>query len=154
LYAICKHGKRDKMKALLVLIIIIISLSFISLAEAANWVYYRTDNELNKLYYEAESITYPAKTIVRVWGKTIFSEAGRKSLEKDIGTKASDIAEDRELFEFNCITREFRIINLTAYNSSGGVVSDASDKMRDWKAILPESIVESLYKEICKKDKP
>jgi len=144
------------MKALLVLLVIIISLSFISLAEAANWVYYKTDNELNKLYYEAESITYPANGIIRVWGKRIFSEEGRKYLAKDIyiGAKTYDVSECRTLYEINCVTREFRITDVIAYDSSGGIVSREKNTVMDWETIIPESFFDLLYKEVCKKDKP
>jgi hypothetical protein len=75
------------MKRLLVLSAIIIILSFISSSEAAMWVYFSTDSQLNKRYYDAESITFSDKGIVSVWDKIIYSEVGRKSLEKDVGTK-------------------------------------------------------------------
>jgi hypothetical protein len=144
----------DKMKALLVLLVIIISLAFTPIVEAAKWVYWITDKESNKWYYDSESITYPAKGTLRVWEKTIYSEAGRKSLEKDIGTKPSDISKTKALYEFNCTKRKFRITNSIAFNSSDKVVSKGGDKIRDWQAIHPETLIEFLYNEVCKKDKP
>jgi hypothetical protein len=138
------------MKRLLILSVMIISLSFISLAESATWVHYATDIESNKLYYDSESITYPAKGIVTVWDKTIYSRVGRKSLEKNLGIKGAAIVEDKTLYELNCLTREFRFTNIMAFDSSGGIVDDINDKDSEWKAIPPESSMELLYKEICK----
>jgi hypothetical protein len=147
-----KLRMEDKVKRLLILPVMIISLSFISLAEAAKWVNYGTDR-MSDGYYDAESMTYPAKDIVRVWEKTIYSTEGRKFLEKDLGIKGA-VSESRDLVDLNCRTREFRITNVISFNSSGNMVSDSNDKDSGWKAIPPESIIEFLYKEVCKQGKP
>ncbi len=134
----------------MVLPVIIISLSFIPLAEAAEWVYYNTDHELNNSYYDAESITHPpGKNIVRVWEKTIYTEGGREFMENIIGTKTSDVSESREFYEINCITREFRNTDSIGLNSSDRVVFNVSNKEKNWYSIPPESIEEALYKRMC-----
>ena len=143
------------MKTLWVLLVMILSLSFSSLVEAVNWVYYITDNNLNKFYYEAESINHPAKDIVGVWQKIIYSEAGRKHLlEKNTWIKASDIAQARNFHEVNCITRDHRIKDARLFNSSGEIVISESVKTIAWEPIAPESFADFLYKEVCKKNKP
>ena len=148
---------KDKVKRLLILSIMIISLSFISLADGATWINYNTDREANKDYYDAESITYPAKGIVRVWERRIYSTAGLKSLEKNFGIKGATVSEGRSLDEVNCLTREYRMTNIMALDSSGEIVFNVKDEMfhdGDWEAISPESIIELLYNEVCKKGKP
>jgi hypothetical protein len=152
-----KLRMEDKLKRLLIFSVMIMSLSFISLAEGATWINYNTDREANKDYYDAESITYPAKGIVRVWEKRIYSAAGRNSLEKNFGIKGATVSEGRSLDEVNCLTREYRMTNIMALDSSGEIVFNVNDKMfhdGDWEAVPPESIIEFLYKEVCKQGKP
>ena len=125
-----------------------------SLSLGAKWLYYGMNSDSSKFYYDAESITYPANNIVRVQDKTIYSESARKSLEQYTGAKGHDISQGGGLNEFNCHTREHRIIAATFYNSSGEIVPNNSDTGTDWMVIPPETVIEHLYKAVCKKKKP
>ena len=120
-----------------------------AVAEGGEWTSYSSGSS-GESYYDSESIiTYVAEDIVQVWSKTIYSDEGKKSLEQDY--KVPDISESKSLQEFNCHTRETRIITAVYYNSSQKEVINAGDKPSDWMNIPPGSRAENLYKIMCRK---
>jgi hypothetical protein len=133
----------------LLLLVALFFLCFIPVAEGAEWVRYSTGS-LGESYYDSESIiTYLAEDIVQVWSKTIYSDEGKKSLERDFGVP--DISESKSLQEFNCRTKEMRTITSGYYNPSQKEVLNAGDKPGGWMKIPQGTRAENLYKILCKR---
>jgi len=100
-------------------------------------------------YYDRQSITSSSKKVVRLWAKRVFSEKGVADMVKDFGEKYKVLNHSIELFELNCIEKKFSIIK-SIYRSNDGVVISSVSGESSGDDIPPESVVEFLYKEICK----
>ncbi len=120
----------------------------ISAADGEEWVSYSIGPSGESYYDPGNIITYLAEDIVQVWSRTIYSDEGKKLLEQDY--KVSDISESKSLQEYNCRTREMRVIKAGYYNSSRKEVVNSGDKPSDWMNIPPGTRAENLYKIVCK----
>ena len=139
------------MKSLLVKLgAILIGLAIFSYAEVwgADWkLYGGTDKYL--AFYDAQSISRPSKNIVTVWEKFSYTEKGVLNLVGKIGKKFENLSFSIHLSEINCAEKRHHLLTSTDYDNKGSVIhSDHSPS--DWQFIVPESIGELLYKEVCK----
>lgn len=118
------------MTRLLKTIILVIAVLMVYIAEGADWTLLVETPE-ESYYYDKESITYPSKGIIRVWGREL-REAGERN----------------NLIEINCEYKEFRILSFTDYDENGEV-SGESTSPTGWESIAKESPSELLYKALC-----
>ncbi len=100
-------------------------------------------------YYDAQSINRPAKNIVRVWLKVDYTEKGVIDKVGNLGEKYENLSNTRALWEINCVEKKARMLSETAYDNGGGVIYSSGSPL-EWNFIIPESMGEVLYKEICK----
>lgn len=131
--------------AILVFALIIISMGDVY---GAGWKLYGS-SDLCLAYYDAQSITHPSKNIVRVWERRNFTEKGITDMVVSFGPSYKNLSFSMCLYEINCIEKMARILSLTYYDNKGGLIHTISSSS-EWTFIIPESIDESLYKEICK----
>jgi hypothetical protein len=61
----------------------------------------------------------------------------------------SNLGESIDLSEINCIEKTVRTLSLTHYDNAGGTIYSTSSPS-GWKFIIPASIGERLYRNICK----
>ena len=109
-----------------------------------DWKRYGT-NESGEFYYDAESITRPAKNKVRVWAKMVHSKKNIKKLGKDL----EDLVYSKRLWEINCADKKIRRLSKVAYSKSGKIlISD--NKEEKWQGISPKSLTGKLYEKVCK----
>jgi hypothetical protein len=138
------------MKSSVKLGVILIGLAIFGYAEVwgADWKFYgATENYLN--YYDAQSITRPSKNIVRVWIKFDYTEKGVMDWVGDFGKKYENLSHSIDLTEINCIEKTIHSLSATHYDNKGGAIySDSSPTKLFF--IIPESVGENLYKEVCK----
>lgn len=121
-------------------IIIISSLLFTSLANAANWGFF-VEAQGVKQYFDRSSLKVDSQSnTVSFWEKRV----GNIGIEK--GKKvASLVGYDK----FYCDERSYQVIEIHYYDSKGKLIySDLapSDKVR----IIPDSISEEMYEVACK----
>ena len=102
--------------------------------------------EVITLYYDVESITRPAKNIVRVWTKNIFSE----EYTKTFGKQYEEVDHNLTLIEYNCAERKYNILSVHTYSKDGKIIDSSSHDKPNWKFVRPESLEENLYKAVCK----
>ena len=114
----------------------------------ADWKLYGFNN-YSLLYYDAQSITRPSKNIVRVWEKFTYTEKGVMDTVGSLGKKYEDLSHSINLDEINCIEKMIHSLSGTYYDNGGGVIYTFSSRS-EWDFIIPESLGELLYKEICK----
>ena len=121
----------------------------------AEWVYFNKTLS-GDYYYDKESITSGGKGIVKVWEKQIYSEKGKQDYirqlkEKGIyDTKLEDLSYSVDLHTIKCSTREFNVIYWVHRNSEEEIIDSCSGPSPSYNQISPESIIESLYKILCK----
>ena len=130
--------------------IVLIGLVIFGNAEVwgADWKLYNSGEECLG-YYDAQSITRPSKNIVRFWTKSVWTEKGVLSWVKDSGKKYENLSHTIYLQEINCAEKKIRRLSVTQYGHKGSVI-DIIDSPSYWIFINPESMMEILYKEVCK----
>lgn len=102
-------------------------------------------NESGVFYYDANSITPPAKNTVRVWTKMVHS----KESIKQAGKGLEDLIYSKRLWEINCADKKIRRISKVAYSKDEKIlISD--NKEEKFQNINPKSLEQDLYEKVCK----
>jgi hypothetical protein len=141
----------DQMKSLLVKLgVILIGLELFTCAEVwgADWKLY-CSNEIYLGYYDAQSITRPSENIGRLWLRWDYTEKSVLGYVRALGKKYENLSQSRNLVEINCLEKKTRRLSTTYYDKNGEVLY-SDDSPTEWIFIIPESMGESLYKEVCK----
>jgi hypothetical protein len=130
--------------------ILVFGLIIISIGDVygADWKLYEY-NEKFLAYYDAQSITRLSKNIVRIWLKRNYTEKGVMYMVGNLGKKYENLSYSIILNEINCIEKMFRLKSRIDYDNKGGVIYSSSFPL-EWNFIIPGSIGETLYEEICK----
>lgn len=139
------------MKSLLIKLgVLSIGLLILGNAEVwgADWKPYGS-NEQYYYYYDTQSITYPSKNVVRVWGKMDFTEKGVLNWVGELGKRYENLSHVIFLMEINCAEKKSRSLSDSSYDNKGDVII-SSHSPSEWRFIIPETMNENLYKEICK----
>jgi hypothetical protein len=128
---------------------LVLVLSAIAGAEAAEWQHVSTDTLGNQRYVETGSVAQLSKDVIQVLEKNRYSDKGRTEVTAKFGAKYADIAYSLTLSEYNCATRELRPTSHTDYSSQGTVIATAADKNSAWTPVTPGSIAETVYMRLC-----
>ena len=139
------------MKSLFKLGVILIGFAIFGYAEVrgADWKYL-SETSLGTLFYDVESITRPAKNIVRVWSKLVYSEKGRNYMVEKFGSHHENKEYTFDLWEFNCSDKMIRPLSSIAYSKNGEVLESFNYDVSKWDFLPPGSIKEMLSKAVCK----
>jgi len=124
--------------------------------QSVKWTHYN-ENEDAHYFYDTENIRWVSKHIVRVWtsmeytekGITNINETARKEHSDKFKNKYSKIAFGIGLSEINCKEKMYRRLRAIAFANDGNIIEDDKSKSK-WRFILPGSVFESLYEEVCK----
>ena len=106
-------------------------------------------NEKISTYYDAQSVTLPSENIVRVWTKMNFTEEGVLDWVGKFGKKYENLSHLKFLMEIDRAEKKSRRLSSTFYDNNGIVIS-SSYSPSEWEFIIPDSVVDSLYEEVCK----
>lgn len=110
---------------------------------------------VGRWFYDAESLTYPSKNIVRVrtnvyvWINT-HSEEGTDRYVGELKKLFENMNHVMSLTEIDCKNKGTRILETTSYSNDGTVLSSVKNPKNDWDFIVPGSRDEALYKAVCK----
>src|SRR4030042_4055278 len=138
------------MKELTLYLLLAISILFgFSVVWGADWKQVRSTGSAT-LYYDTEEITHPSKDIVKVLTKWAYTEKGIKNAKEVFGDKYKNLSYSIKSYEINCKDKTSHILSITDYNKDGTVISSERKTNAEWSRISPESVLESLYKMVCK----
>jgi hypothetical protein len=124
---------------------IIIALGILSYTAgyAADWRFLQTNVE-GDFFYDTENITRSAANTVGVWLKIVYSE---KFKEKEgLGHLNQTIG----LWEINCEDKKMCLLSTSHYSKEGEISTPQVWLPPEWKSIAPGTIMDTLYKELCK----
>jgi len=116
-------------------------------SRGADWKVYG-ETVFGVSFYDTESITHPSKSIVRVWTKIVYSRNGMIRLVIRHGSRYENLSHSVRLWEINCVDKTYRFLSMQNY-SQEGVVLFSEEGKKDWDFIVPDSMDENLYKEVC-----
>jgi hypothetical protein len=110
------------------------------------------DDDGSALFYDLESIS-TSHDIVPVWIKTICSERVRQNKIKEIGKKAEKLDCVLWFFQIDCSKKRYRWLGGIVYASNGSILEEKnySENSTIWVPIPPDTRIEQLFKEVCKK---
>jgi len=115
---------------------------------AADWKFYGA-HENFLIYYDTQSITRPSKSIVRVWTRWDYTEKVVLDWVKKFGKNYENLSHSKIFQEINCAEKKFHSLTGNDYDNKGKVIS-SSHTPSEWGFIIPDSVGESLYEEVCK----
>jgi len=113
------------------------------------WKYYG-GSEFILAYYELQSIIRPSKNVVRVWVKWDYKKKGVMDMVRRFGKEYENLAYSKNLNEINCVEKKIHFQSADFYDNKEELIHSFSDQSSEWAFIAPESMNESLYKEVCK----
>lgn len=137
-YKICPMKISIKYFALSSLLLGTIFFSSNMNAREEKWKYYATGEDRTKHYYDSESVTYVSDNIVKLWEKTITSEAST-SLTKELKT----------FREMDCSKRRYRVLELRVKFRDGSEKEQSFSNPR-WMDIPQNTWLDALYEMLCK----
>jgi len=108
----------------------------------------QTDEEA--VSYDTGSVTRPSNGNVRVLVRTVFSEKGVDIHVKEFGEGVKNLNHVEDLLEFNCVDKKTRVLQSTIYAKDGNILASDTSSELEWRVIIPDSLGETLYNEVCK----
>lgn len=130
--------------------VILIGLLILGYGEArgADWkVYFYS--KLGKSSYDAQNITGPSRNLVRVWVKQEYTLEGIIEMVDRFGADYQNLNESIILWELNCRSKEFCLLEATHYSKDGGILFTGKTKC-EWDSIIVGTHFDFLYKAVCK----
>lgn len=111
----------------------------------ADWKFLK-GNFQGEFFYDTERITRSSENIVGVWLRTVYSKEfkekeGLDNLDQTVG-----------LWEINCRDKQVCLLSTSHYSREGEISPPQSWLPPEWKSIGPDTIMDALYKELCKKE--
>lgn len=107
-------------------------------AKEVKWKYYATGEDRTKHYYDPESVVHISGNIVRVWERTVTSEAST-SLTKALKT----------FREMDCSRRRYRVLEMHVEFKDGSEKEQSFSNPR-WMDITQNTWLDTLYEIFCK----
>jgi hypothetical protein len=120
-----------------------------SVVWGADWKRVRSTGSAT-LYYDTEEITHPSKDIVKVWTKWVYTEKGIKNAQDIFGKNYENLSYSTKSYEINCKDKKTHIVSVADYNKNEVIISSEDKTNAEWLRIIPGSVLESLYKMVCK----
>jgi hypothetical protein len=131
---------------LLIIGVFFLGLTIVSntMAWGESWKQYGVD-ESGEFYYDAESITRPTTTTVKVWTKMVHSKENLKNLGKGL----ENLLYSKRLWEINCSDKKIRRLSKIAFSKDEKIlISD--NKEENWQSIISKSLSEILLENVCR----
>jgi len=119
---------------------------------AADWKFIVKDVQGNVLEIDAASISRQPDNIVRLWVKITNSKERITDWIKKSGEEYKDFSTQMSLEEYHCTEKKRRVLSMTFYSSDGGIIL-SSNSIREWRFIIPDSIGDAVFEEVCKQPK-
>jgi hypothetical protein len=120
------------------------------------WKFLDFDRLGSAWFYDPKSIVVSGN-IVKVWGKQIFSERGKQNyikrrIQRELNVKGyENLDRALHLLKIDCSEKEYKILERIDYSDSSVLYyADIPEFLAEWHSILPNSLIERLFEEVCK----
>lgn len=112
------------------------------------WISVGSSNKGDKWYIYKETVSKESATI-KLWVKGEYKLFTTTKHNRQVSySNASSL----NLFLFNCAEKEFKILSTKNYDSKGTLINEFEyEEYEDWKAITPETVVDVVFTEACKR---
>jgi hypothetical protein len=149
------------MKTICLILIAITMVFLVSQAQGEEWVSTGRNPSGNEHFYDRETLTKLPNGIIKVTRKMTYSAAGKSQSMACQLSKGTDDKHCEELSyvlspqEINCVTREFRMMSVSAHSADGQVLDSDTFELEPsegWLPMPPKSIGETIYNSVCLKE--
>jgi len=111
----------------------------------AEWKFLKGGSQ-GEFFYDTERITRSSENVVGFWLKIVYSKEfkekeGLDKLNQTVG-----------LWEINCRDKQVCLLSTTHYSGEGEISPPQVWLPPEWNSIGPDTILDALYKELCKKE--
>ncbi len=136
-------GNMVKIKLLFFLFIITFGIFSYTVIYGAAWKFLQTNSQ-GEFFYDPENITRSKGNIVGVWLKIVYSKEFKEKEGLD------DLNQTVGLWEINCQDKKVCLLSTSHYSKEGEISAPQVWLPPEWKSIAPNTIMDTLYKELCK----
>ena len=148
----CDHKKGEDMRikcGVILAIIGYIVFYFCMEGWGADWKPIGIDAHGSVWEIDVASISRQPNNIVRVLVKHTRSKESVTDWVKEFGVEYKNFSYSIDLEEYHCTEKKRRILSLAQYSLGGGIIfSDNSPG--EWSFIIPNSMADVVFKEVCK----
>jgi hypothetical protein len=118
------------------------------------WKFYGFDEFGSAWFYDLESIS-TSYDIVSVWIKKIYSEEARQKEIKESGERYKELDYSLGFSKIDCSKRRGQPLGIIVYAFDGSIINqiEIPESSNIWQPIPPDSMMEKLFKEVCKKSR-
>lgn len=113
--------------------------------EGADWKFLKMGFQ-GEFFYDTERITRSSENIVGVWLRIIYS---REFKEKE---GLDNLNQTLGLWEINCRDKQVCLLSTSHYSGEDEMSPPQVWLPPEWKSIGPDTIMNALYKELCKNE--
>lgn len=132
-----------KIKLLFFVFIITFGIFSYTVIYGAAWMFLQTNSQ-GEFFYDSENITRSKGNIVGVWLKIVYSKEFKEKEGLD------DLNQTVGLWEINCQDKKVSLLSTSHYSEEGEISAPQVWLPPEWKSIAPNTIMDTLYKELCK----
>jgi len=110
-----------------------------------DWKFLKTSFQ-GEFFYDTERITRSSQDTVEVWLRIVYSKEfkekeGLDNLHQTVG-----------LWEINCRDKQVCLLSTSHYTKEGEISPPQIWLPPEWKSIGLDTIMDTLYKQLCKKE--
>jgi hypothetical protein len=124
-------------------IIIALGIFSYTVIYGVDWKFLQT-NVQGEFFYDSENITRSKGNIVGIWLKIVYSKEFKEKEGLD------DLNQTVGLWEISCQDKEMCLLSTSHYSKEGEISAPQVWLPPEWKSIAPSTIMDTLYKELCK----
>lgn len=145
---------------ILILFIAVSGIAAPRIVPAADWSYVESD-QAGKWYYDRESMTQGAKSIIMLWTKLVYTEISKTEYvkylkEESLYYKGYDrLAYKMNYWACDCFSRECGNQSFIVYNDANQVIDEGSSPVtEEWIKVTPKSPLDKILSKNCKSQGP
>ena len=118
-------------------------------AQSPQWkLYDMTQMGLDKMYYDEAGVIRQSPQVLKVPTRILHSPQSVKGYTEKSDVQYRDLRETQSLMEIDCESRKWRAVTGMNIDSKGEVI-DRAERVTEWEAVIAESTMESLLKQVC-----
>lgn len=134
------------------MVLIVIGFAICSNIEAwgADWEILSSDDAGDTFLYDKGGITRTSDNHLKVWTKVLYSEKSILKKVEKFGEKFVNLSYELTLQDIDCKNKKQRFLSIIDYSKDGGVIYSGNEPNAGWNFVPPESLMEDLYRKVCK----
>jgi len=110
------------------------------------------ENTESSFFYDRSGTSKPREGVVRVRTRVVYTEQGKAEAVKALGEmpESAKLYESRYIYDIDCLEREARLLAVTHFDKSGGILKSTDlEPFTEWEYLPPMSRMAVVANEAC-----